>query len=158
MAFSPQHFVWKRIEVVVTSRTRNAVVREGTWVRIPPLPPPSLLGFDTILVGTFSTPLEQKAPVTRGFPGDFAELYGSDGASLYQKSGAGGQSRCLRRSILPRPSITPNCSERFGVIRSFAKLFGLRLLLDLNAVPKGKYHAAIGVHSSLFHHRVPELG
>ena len=30
---------WKRIEVVVTSRTRNAVVREGTWVRIPPLPP-----------------------------------------------------------------------------------------------------------------------
>ena len=37
-------------------------------------------------------------------------------------------------------------------------MFGLRLLLDLNAVPKGKYHAAIGVHSSLFHQRVPELG
>ena len=29
----------KRIEVVITSRTRNAVVRKGTWVRIPPLPP-----------------------------------------------------------------------------------------------------------------------
>jgi len=85
-------------------------------------------------------------------------LYGSDGASLYQKSGADGQSRCLRRVILPRLSITPNCIERFGVIRSFAKLFGLRLLLDLNAVPKGKYHAAIGVRSGLFYQRVPELG
>lgn len=31
-------FTWKRIEVVITSRTRNAVVRKGTWVRIPPLP------------------------------------------------------------------------------------------------------------------------
>ena len=30
---------WKSIEVVVTSCTRNAVVRKGTWVRIPPLPP-----------------------------------------------------------------------------------------------------------------------
>ena len=29
----------KSIEVVATSRTRNAVVRKGTWVRIPPLPP-----------------------------------------------------------------------------------------------------------------------
>ena len=27
------------IEVVITSRTRNAVVRKGTWVRIPPSPP-----------------------------------------------------------------------------------------------------------------------
>ena len=27
------------IEVVVTSRTRNAVVRKGTWVRIPHSPP-----------------------------------------------------------------------------------------------------------------------
>ena len=33
--------IWKRIEVVITSRTRNAVVRKGTWVRIPPLPPKS---------------------------------------------------------------------------------------------------------------------
>lgn len=32
-------YTWKRIEVVVTSCTRNAVVRKGTWVRIPPLPP-----------------------------------------------------------------------------------------------------------------------
>ena len=31
--------LWKRIEVVITSRTRNAVVLTGTWVRIPPLPP-----------------------------------------------------------------------------------------------------------------------
>ena len=37
---------WKRIEVVVTSRTRNAVVREGTWVRIPPLP----LGLHVIMI------------------------------------------------------------------------------------------------------------
>ena len=29
----------RRIEVVITSRTRNAVVRKGTWVRIPPSPP-----------------------------------------------------------------------------------------------------------------------
>ena len=29
----------KRIEVVITSLTRNQVVRKGTWVRIPPLPP-----------------------------------------------------------------------------------------------------------------------
>lgn len=31
--------VWRRIEVVVTSLTRNQVVRKGTWVRIPPSPP-----------------------------------------------------------------------------------------------------------------------
>ena len=30
---------WRRIEVVITSRTRNAVVLRGTWVRIPPSPP-----------------------------------------------------------------------------------------------------------------------
>ncbi len=30
---------WRRIEVVVTSLTRNQVVRKGTWVRIPPSPP-----------------------------------------------------------------------------------------------------------------------
>ena len=28
--------------MVITSRTRNAVVRKGTWVRIPPLPPEKL--------------------------------------------------------------------------------------------------------------------
>ena len=31
-------FFWKRIEVVITSLTRNQVVRKGTWVRITPLP------------------------------------------------------------------------------------------------------------------------
>ena len=31
--------IWTGIEGVVTSRTRNAVVRKGTWVRIPPCPP-----------------------------------------------------------------------------------------------------------------------
>lgn len=31
--------VWRRIEVVVTSLTRNQVVRKGTWVRIPHSPP-----------------------------------------------------------------------------------------------------------------------
>ena len=32
--------------MVATSRTRNAVVRKGTWVRIPPSPPsiPTLVG------------------------------------------------------------------------------------------------------------------
>ena len=30
---------WKSIEVVITSRTRNAVYRKVPWVRIPPLPP-----------------------------------------------------------------------------------------------------------------------
>ena len=44
----PRKGTWKRIEVVVTSRTRNAVVREGTWVRIPPLPPKKHLNFDTM--------------------------------------------------------------------------------------------------------------
>ena len=33
------HKTWRRIEVVVTSLTRNQVVRKGTWVRIPPSPP-----------------------------------------------------------------------------------------------------------------------
>ena len=73
--------------------------------------PPSLPVFDTKLVGSFFTPSGQKAPVTRGFPGDFAELYGSDNASLYRRSGADCKSRCLRRSILPRLSISPNCVD-----------------------------------------------
>ncbi len=30
---------WRRIEVVITSRTRNAVTLRGAWVRIPPSPP-----------------------------------------------------------------------------------------------------------------------
>ena len=34
--------IWKRIEVVITSCTRNAVVRKGSWVRIPPLPPKTI--------------------------------------------------------------------------------------------------------------------
>lgn len=36
------YFCWilrKRIEVVITGLTRNQVVRKGSWVRIPPLPP-----------------------------------------------------------------------------------------------------------------------
>ena len=32
-------FIWRVSEVVVTRRTRNAVVRKGTWVRIPHSPP-----------------------------------------------------------------------------------------------------------------------
>lgn len=31
-------FIWRVSEVVVTRRTRNAVVRKGTWVRIPHSP------------------------------------------------------------------------------------------------------------------------
>ena len=37
--------IWRRIEAVITSRTRNAVVRKGTWVRIPPSPPANPLCF-----------------------------------------------------------------------------------------------------------------
>ena len=34
------NLIRKRIEVVITARTRNAVTASsGTWVRIPPLPP-----------------------------------------------------------------------------------------------------------------------
>ena len=33
---------WRRIEAVITSSTRNRVVRKGTWVRIPPLPPKTI--------------------------------------------------------------------------------------------------------------------
>ena len=104
--------------------------------------PPSLPVFDTKLVGSFFTPSGQKAPVARGFSGDFAELYGSNDAALYRKSGTDGQSRCLRRSILPRPSITPNCIERFGVIRSFAKLFGFRRM-SRGKAKAAKYSAAV---------------
>ena len=32
-------YPWRRIEVVITSSTRNRVVLTGTWVRIPPSPP-----------------------------------------------------------------------------------------------------------------------
>ena len=34
---------WSSIEVVITSLTRNQVVRKGPWVRIPPAPPRSYL-------------------------------------------------------------------------------------------------------------------
>ena len=34
--------------MVITSRTRNAVVRKGSWVRIPPLPPKKHCNFDTM--------------------------------------------------------------------------------------------------------------
>ena len=50
----PRKGTWKRIEVVVTSRTRNAVVREGTWVRIPPLPPKKHRNFDTMGISLVS--------------------------------------------------------------------------------------------------------
>ena len=104
--------------------------------------PPSLPVFDTKLVGSFFTPSGRKAPVARGFPGDFAGSYDSEDASLYRKSGTDGQSRCLRRSILPRPSITPNCIERFGVIWSFAKLFGFRRM-SRGKAKAAKYSAAV---------------
>ena len=34
-----QNFIRRRIEVVITGRTRNAFAFRGTWVRIPPSPP-----------------------------------------------------------------------------------------------------------------------
>ena len=33
-----QKHIWRRIEVVITGRTRNALALRGTWVRIPPTP------------------------------------------------------------------------------------------------------------------------
>ena len=57
----PNNFIWKRIEVVVTSRTRNAVVRKGTWVRIPPLPPEKPQ--KRLFLGLFSILLYGKLPV-----------------------------------------------------------------------------------------------
>ena len=72
--------------------------------------PPSLPVFDTILVGTFY-PIGAESACGKGFLGDFAELYGSDNASLYRRSGADCKSGCLRRFILPRLSISPNCVD-----------------------------------------------
>lgn len=46
--------VWRRIEVVVTSLTRNQVVRKGTWVRIPPSPPKVHRNFNRITVVFFN--------------------------------------------------------------------------------------------------------
>ena len=57
----PNNFIWKRIEVVVTSRTRNAVVRKGTWVRIPPLPPEKPQ--KRLFLGLFSILLHGALPV-----------------------------------------------------------------------------------------------
>ena len=42
---SHQLILWRRIEAVITSLTRNQVVRKGTWVRIPPSPPANPLEF-----------------------------------------------------------------------------------------------------------------
>ena len=66
----PNHrnnFIWKRIEVVVTSRTRNAVVRKGTWVRIPPLPPNKNRNFDTIGIKVAVLSFCLKALISREF-------------------------------------------------------------------------------------------
>ena len=59
----------------------------------------------------------------------------------------------------------PGADGGFGRLRQvhfippeyFTKSVVLRLLLDLNSVLKGEYHAAIGVHNGLFYARVPEL-
>ena len=47
-ALCPPNRIWKRIEVVITGLTRNQVVRKGSWVRIPPLPPPKDTDIDTM--------------------------------------------------------------------------------------------------------------
>ncbi len=49
-ALCPPNRIWKRIEVVITGLTRNQVVRKGSWVRIPPLPPPKDTDIDTMSV------------------------------------------------------------------------------------------------------------
>ena len=51
---------WRRIEAVITSSTRNRVVRKGTWVRIPPSPP---------------TTIPRKSRVYAGFLMPFSEWF-----------------------------------------------------------------------------------
>ena len=127
--------------------------------------PPSLPVFDTKLVGSYFTPSGQKAPVVRGFPGDFAELYGSDNASLYRRSGADCKSGCLRWFILPHLSISPNCVDTIwrnvfsrNRFRISPNRLPLCLLPDLHAVPEDEDHAAVSVYGCPFHQRVPKLG
>ena len=42
--------LWRGIEAVITGLTRNQFARKGTWVRIPPSPPPNDADIVTISV------------------------------------------------------------------------------------------------------------
>ena len=65
--------------MVITSLTRNQVVRKGTWVRIPPAPPSKPYGFDTIPKGTKAQHCWAfsifKGQNCHGFRGGFAPLF-----------------------------------------------------------------------------------
>ena len=66
-ALCPPNRIWKRIEVVITGLTRNQVVRKGSWVRIPPLPPNQHRNFDTMGIGIAVLLFCQKALISRAF-------------------------------------------------------------------------------------------
>ena len=66
-ALCPPNRIWKRIEVVITGLTRNQVVRKGSWVRIPPLPPKKHRNFDTRRIKVAVLSFCLKALISRDF-------------------------------------------------------------------------------------------
>ena len=66
-ALCPPNRIWKRIEVVITGLTRTQVVRKGSWVRIPPLPPNKNRNFDTMRIKVAVLSCATKALIPRGF-------------------------------------------------------------------------------------------
>ena len=66
-ALCPPNRIWKRIEVVITGLTRNQVVRKGSWVRIPPLPPKKHRNFDTMGIKVAVLSFCPKALISREF-------------------------------------------------------------------------------------------
>ena len=89
-----------------------------------------LPSFDTKLAGTFFTPSGWKAPAARGFLGEFR------GIARWQR-------RFLIFKIRRRRPKSLSAPVHFTPPEHFDKSFVLRLLLDPNAVSKGKYHAAV---------------
>ena len=132
-----------------TTATQNRV-EKSVWVRVPPPAPPSLPVFDTKLVGSFFTPSGQKVPVARGFPGDFAELYGLGDAYLNKKSGAEDWSRSLRRFILPHWRIS---RERVAISLNCVQIYrNVNIWIILRSIDW------CSMHSEFFSHIEPRCG
>ena len=83
----------RRIEVVITSRTRNAVVLRGTWVRIPPSPPNAkeALRLFSHLMGRDSNPRGNRRKAKRS-GGAFRSRLGKP----TERGGAGRRMRSIR--------------------------------------------------------------